>query len=130
MQIKDEASPNSRIRVLVVDDDSDYGSLVCEFFSSHGILAESRTTAADALEAVSQFTPGVALIDLSIGDTSGPALLKQLKAKPELKDCVYICVTGWTLEESEWRDLGFDHLFRKPADINRILAIVQACQTT
>lgn len=75
-------------RVLIVDDhpivrhgmtqliDNEAGLCVCG----------SAATPAEALKAVEQQKPDLAVIDLSLGDDSGLELIKQLKAlRPELK---------------------------------------------
>jgi len=111
--------------VLLVDDHAD--TLVATQLLLQG-RGYSVDTAINAHEAEAQFAqqqPDVVLMDLGLGETSGEALLKTLRQASGDKRSRFVCVTGRSEPESNWRNAGFDSYMQKPIDIERVVAEIE-----
>ncbi len=110
----------SELRILCVEDHSATGQALRALLAQFGHRVETATSGARALEITERFFPDVALVDLGLTDLSGSELLVQLKAKPSMSSCAFICYTGRDENEVDWRELGFDAFLAKPASAREI----------
>jgi signal transduction histidine kinase/ActR/RegA family two-component response regulator len=114
------------LAVLVVDDNQDATDSMAEILLALGHDVRKAYRGADALSALAGWIPQLAILDLGLPDMSGhelaqAILVRTAPARPRL-----IALTGWgqpaDLERS--RGAGFDHHLTKPADVHRLLAII------
>jgi len=114
------------LRVLVVDDNVDAAAMlamVLETFG-HQVIVEhdSRTALARArLE-----RPDACILDIGLPEMNGNELARRLRAQSESAHAVLIAVTGYGHDSDRRESLaaGFDHHLVKPADTNRLAAIL------
>src|SRR6266571_297589 len=86
MQHSAEDSPTRR--VLLVDDDEDFAASLSDLLKLRGYEIALAANGAQALKALGEFDPTVAMIDIRLGVSSGVEFLSQILAhRPEL-----ICV--------------------------------------
>jgi two-component system, chemotaxis family, CheB/CheR fusion protein len=102
-------------RVLVVDDNQDSCTLLQLLLSSTGCEVATSGSAEEALATVTAFGPTVAIIDLGLPDMPGDELVGQLRGRPELASCCYICLSGRRESEIDWQAAGFNYFVQKPA---------------
>jgi len=114
------------LAILCVDDNEATCQAQSILLKQRGFLVEYATTGAEALKIVGDFFPDIALLDLGLKEMSGSELLDQLKMKPELANCFFICLSGRDEDEVPWRDMGFDHYLQKPADIDRLEEVLRS----
>ena len=71
-----------------------------------------------ALEALAEFAPNVALIDVGLPDMSGYEVARRIRARLEYRHTTLVAQTGWGREEDlqRAREAGFDHHLVKPID--------------
>ena len=114
----------SGVAILCVDDHQATSRAQKILLERRGHRVETAPTGEEALHALETFTPDVVFLDLGLGDVSGSELLAQLKTKPELLTCLFVCYTGRREDEINWRDLGFDYFLQKPARLEQIERVI------
>jgi CheY-like chemotaxis protein len=117
----------TRFRVLVVDDYPDAAESACMLLAMLGHDCRSATSARDALAEVEQFEPDVAILDIGLPDLSGFDLARELRRRFPDRALYLAAVTGWGQPEDRIRALaaGFNHHILKPADREKLMAIME-----
>jgi two-component system OmpR family response regulator len=117
----------TRFRVLVVDDYPDAADSACMLLSMLGHDCRSATSARDALVEAEQFEPDVAILDIGLPDLSGFDLAREFRKRFPDRAIYLAAVTGWGQPEDRIKALaaGFNHHVLKPADRNKLMAIME-----
>ncbi|HET7540277.1 MAG TPA: response regulator [Polyangiaceae bacterium] len=114
-----------RRRVLLVEDDHDYGQLLARLLQARGHETRIALDALDGTLMAADFQPDLAIIDLGLPGMDGLELATWLSVHPRLKQTVFIAVTGnptVTLARPK-RDAGFHAYLTKPIDIDALLEL-------
>jgi DNA-binding response OmpR family regulator len=108
-------------RVVLVDDDVDTCETLSELLKFDGYSVRVATTAQDAIQAVNEYQPVCALLDLGLPDFDGCELSKRLRAAHG-SDLVLIAVTGRSGEDEHNQALaaGVDHVLCKPLTVENL----------
>ncbi len=112
------------MRLLIVEDDLDGGEILRELFTLEGFDVAWARTGAAAIELAKDGGFEAALVDLSLPDMEGTAVLFALRRS--LPHAGLALVTGFppaTLDGEIWRTA--DRVFEKPIDPDVLLAFVQ-----
>ena len=113
-------------KLLLVDDDEIYCGILARALSRRGLDVSVAFNHDDALRMALDINPGLAVVDLRIGDTSGLELIPELLAiNPDLR---IIMLTGYAsiVTAVEAIKLGAVHYLTKPTDADSIMdAIIQ-----
>jgi CheY-like chemotaxis protein len=120
-----------RHKVLVVDDNADSARMLAMLVRLGGHEAKAAFGGEEALEAVREFAPAVAFLDLGMPFMDGFELARRLRQSPGLAGVVLVAMTGFSEADDVRRakDAGFDHHLVKPADpaaVEKLLAGVGA----
>lgn len=113
-------APNNRL--LLVDDDETFCSVLQQALQKRDFQVESATNIADAVASAKQFEPVYAVVDLRIGHESGLELVNQLiQINPDIH---IVMLTGYSSVATavEAIKLGATYYLTKPADVNEIIA--------
>ncbi len=116
------------VRVLVVDDESEFAELVRDYLMLvAGWNVEVATSGFDAGLAVARFDPDVVVLDLLMPGMDGFAVLKALAAEGGRRVPVVAC-TGWRDPDLETRvrAAGFDGIVEKPVKLEALLQTLRA----
>ena len=100
-------------KVLIVDDEPNFGKLVVEYLQSAGYDARTASNLEDALNAFRKHKPKVVLLDFNMPMVTGEKFLPILQSlDPMIK---VIVVTGCIQEEVEqkFKGLGYFAFFEK-----------------
>ncbi len=130
-----EPSPAvSALRVLVVDDNVDAADGLALLLDLQGHQTRVAYDAASALEAVKEFRPEVAILDIGMPLMDGYELARRLRAAPETEKTVLVAMTGWGQEEDVRRatEAGFHHHLVKPSEpavLEKLLADVASARS-
>ena len=111
------------LRVLIVDDNTDFCELLKKIFTDHGYQAEMTHTAKAAAEAFGKATYDVAVLDYILPDGFGDALIVEFRAlRP---DCVCLMMTSFTGPELalDWMKKGAAAYLQKPFQANYIIEL-------
>jgi CheY-like chemotaxis protein len=98
------------------------------------ILGYETRTACDGLaglEAISQFRPEVALLDIGMPKMNGYEVAQRIRQQPGGDEIALIAVTGWGQTEDKQRTLaaGFDHHLVKPVDPTALAKLLRSLMT-
>ena len=107
------------MRVLVVDDERDTRALLTALLSMYGALPSAAATAAEALEALEAGTYDALVLDLTLPDLSGAALLSKVRALARPYSAIpALAVTGHDDPKGQpgVPEAGFDGFLTKPVD--------------
>jgi signal transduction histidine kinase/ActR/RegA family two-component response regulator len=129
-QAPDEARTpdDDAMRVLIVDDNTDSArtlALMVELLGMQHRVAHDGPT---ALSLARAFKPDVGLLDIGMPGMDGYELARALHDDPQHAGMVLIAITGWSRaqDQKQARAAGFADHFRKPADIVRLSALLDA----
>ncbi len=107
-----------RIQVLIVDDNEDAANMLAVAMEFYGYQTVVAFSGADALHAVQESMPHVAILDLGMPVMSGMELARRLRQMRASGELLLMALTGWGQHEAgkASRAAGFDCHFVKPAD--------------
>jgi DNA-binding NtrC family response regulator len=110
-----------KIKVLVVDNETEFASTLAERLRLRKINAESVYSGEDALTALSSFTPDVMILDLQMPDMSGLNVLSQTKAIDPSIEVILLTGHGSFEAGITGMELGaFDYII-KPVDLTLLM---------
>ena len=121
----DHASPESRRRVLVVDDNLDSADTMAELVRLWGFDVRTAHDGPAALECARSFRPNVILLDVGLPGMDGYELARRLRGEGLAGDLL-VSVTGYGQEEDrrQAEQAGFDHHLTKPVNPDTLLRLV------
>lgn len=120
------ASGAERLRVLLVDDNTDAIDVLQACLQAAGHEVRLAYSSAEALALARSEAPDVFLIDIGLPDFDGNQLARQIRADPQLGAAVLIAMTGYGRKEDRDRSMaaGFDDYLVKPLDIVQLCALL------
>ena len=109
------SKPESKLRVLVVDDNVDSAETIAEMLKLWGHDVTTAHDGAAALEAARAYRPDAVLLDLGLPIIDGLETARRLRAEG-LKGALLVAVTGYGAAEDRARAAaaGFDTHLTKP----------------
>lgn len=123
-----QTGDEEQLRVLIVDDEEDWGDLLADML--HGADENAVTEfARDGFEAgckVHSFQPHLVLLDLKLPGIDGVEVCHSIKSDPETQSIRIIGITGYCSKENEQRLLqaGAECCLSKPLEEEDLLAAV------
>jgi two-component system CheB/CheR fusion protein len=108
-----------RLRVLVVDDESDTRSSMSLLLRLWGCQALDAADGPAAIDAALRFRPHVVLLDMGLpGALDGWAVAWRLRRAPELEGVLLVALSGYgdPTSVARARESGCDRYLLKPAD--------------
>ncbi|MES2960575.1 MAG: ATP-binding protein [Pseudomonadota bacterium] len=114
------------LRIMVVDDNVDAANTLAMLLEMNGHALRVEYSARAALTASQAFLPEAVFCDLGMPGMGGHEFASQLRLDRRFASTLLIAVTGWGGDEDRGRSraAGFDHHLTKPADIDRIEAVL------
>jgi CheY-like chemotaxis protein len=113
-------------RVLLVDDNIDAADLLAEALRSCGHEVVVANDPVEALDKARQSPPEIAILDIGLPVMDGYELAKQLRARPDLRGCRFIALTGYGQEhdKNRSRENDFANHFVKPVALEELVAAI------
>jgi DNA-binding response OmpR family regulator len=113
-------------RVLIADDDPDIGLLLATALDNRGYETRVERTGADALEAVRDWQPDLAILDVMMPKMHGFAVCRELKSSPETRGVRVLILTAkaYDADKRLALDSGADAYLTKPFDIQVLVSKV------
>lgn len=119
-----------RKRVLLVDDDEGFRSIVAELLEGFGyevLAAENGLEALDLLHGGA--SPCVILLDLMMPKMNGWELLDRMRREPALAQIPVAVLSGVDDLRAKVAALGVSASLRKPVDLDTLLGVIERhCQ--
>ena len=119
-----ENSHNTHFDCLIIDDETEVASGVCEYFNLFGVSSHYVLNADDALAFLQNNTVNLILLDINLGEDSGFALCKTLR---ETLDIPILFISARTSNEDMLLalNIGGDDYIQKPFTLSVLLAKVK-----
>jgi len=120
------------MRILVVEDSPVQASLICELLQGRGLVADWKTSIAEAREGIRSAPPDLVLLDRMLPDGDGSDLCRALKADPSTREIPVILLTSQDRVQDRVEGLlgGADDYIPKPYHPEELLARVHGCLRT
>ena len=114
-------------RILVVEDDADLSSLLCELLSHSGYCADASTDGPAAVERVSCERPDAIVLDVMLPGMDGFEVCQRLKFHRETNLIPILMLTALDSREARERGLrvGADRYLTKPFEPDELLREVR-----
>ncbi len=118
------APEDVRLRVLIVDDNTDAADSLCALLRLWGYDAWTAYDGPTALDVASAVVPDCLFLDIGLPGIDGYDLARRLRADPVLKRANLVALSAYGDQERS-RAAGFDHHFVKPADPEELEALLK-----
>lgn len=107
--------PN-HLKVLVVEDNHDGADMLATLLRVFGHEPRVESDAISGLQALTDFAPDVALLDIGLPGIDGHELARRIRRQPGFERLPLVAISGWGREEDvrRAREAGFDHHLTKP----------------
>jgi DNA-binding NtrC family response regulator len=111
--------------ILVVDDEQNFTALLETILTDRGYNVYTALSGESALKVAGHGAFDLALLDIRLGQTTGLALLGELKQR--LPDIKVIMITAYPTSDSYRQSLqkGASAFFAKPVDLQELLQTVK-----
>ena len=121
-------APETRCRVLVVDDNVDAAQVMAAVLELSGHEVGVAFDGPSGLQAAIDQRPDVILLDIGLPGLSGIEVAEVVRRQPTLERVVLVAMTGYGQESDRKRsrEAGFDHHLTKPADFAELEKILAA----
>jgi CheY-like chemotaxis protein len=123
---------SGKLRVLVVDDNSDYSSATVHLVGSWGYCVECVQSGRAALAIADSFRPRVVILDLGLPDMHGYELARKLRDLSGDRKLHFVVITGWMqiADQISSTAAGIAHHLIKPVNFEVLQQILAAYQAT
>lgn len=114
-------------RILVVDDNRDAADALVRLIRSFGLDALAVYDGLEALAAMVDYLPDMALVDIGMPGLNGYDTVAELRRRRGNEHLIVIAVTAWSRDEDKRRayDSGFDLHVPKPMSEQRLREILR-----
>ena len=121
------AEDTDGLRVLVVDDNADSVESLSQVMQILGYSVAMAHDGVEAVEAVADWRPAVALMDIGMPRMTGLEAARAIRALPGGERVWLIALSGWGQAEDRRRssEAGFDHHFVKPVDVEALIELIR-----
>jgi CheY-like chemotaxis protein len=82
------------LSVVVVDDEPDVAAYLAAVLERHGHRAHTARSAAEGFDLIKGLLPDVACIDIVMPEETGVALVRRIRADPEVADTPVVFITA------------------------------------
>lgn len=115
-----EPSLDTRLKLLVVDDDENFCSILQRAFEQRGYEVRTAQSAAQAHAVLAGWPPAFAVVDLRMRDAAGLTLIPRIKAANPAARVVVLTGYASIATAIEAIKLGATHYLAKPVDASAI----------
>lgn len=116
------------MRILVVDDYPGTAEAVSKLLRDAGHECRSETSGTRALAVADAFVPELAILDISLPDVDGYAMVDSLRRQFRSCPPYFVAMSGRDHALAAAREVGFDACLLKPASREQLLRVVELAQ--
>jgi PAS domain S-box-containing protein len=123
-----ENTSASGLKILIVDDNADAVNITSLLLESLGHDAHIAHDALSAMAQAKRILPDVIVLDIGLPGVDGYQLARMIREQADIGRATLIAVTGYGTEEDKRkaREAGFDHHLVKPANLQKLLGIIES----
>jgi len=124
--VRVDASSNTSLRVLVVDDNVDAAETLSALFEIKGHMVATVHDGIDAVGRAQSFLPQVVFLDIGLPGMNGYDVARALRSQQALDGVVLVALTGWGTDADRLKSdaAGFDHHLTKPVSFDEIVRLM------
>lgn len=117
---------DSRLRVLVVDDNADAADISALLLRSWDYAVCTAHDGRDALQKAARFRPHVILLDIGLPGMNGYEVARRIRQDPQLKTAHLVAITGYgqNADRQRSKEAGFDDHLVKPVESAALKALL------
>lgn len=108
------------MKIVVVDDNPDFLSIVYHFLTNSGHKVQVAQNTQEAQTLIETFNPHLLLLDIRVGADDGRAFCLELKNNPETENIKVILTTGFDLNKNDIIQYKADDIISKPFSMNSL----------
>lgn len=115
--------------LLLIEDNDDGREMMTMMLGCYGYQVRAAEDGLRGLDAVREFRPDLALVDIGLPGIDGYEVARRLRADPATRHIKLIALTGYGLAEDLKRvmDAGFDRHLVKPVNIEQLMEAISTC---
>ena len=117
---------NAQDHVLVVDDDLEIRTLLCDYLQKNGYRVTAVGDGKGMWAAFDHAQPDIIVLDVMLPGASGYDICKTLRAKKFAAPILMLTAKGQEIDKVIGLDLGADDYVTKPFGVRELLARIQA----
>ncbi len=117
---------NARLRVLVVDDEEDFGTAVATRLRRRGFEASAVFAGRDALRIIQRTRYDVMVLDLKMPEMDGVEVLREVRRLDPNLQVVVLTGHGTVEAGIEGMQLGAADFLQKPLAIENLCTVIEA----
>ncbi|WP_269620367.1 response regulator transcription factor [Zhongshania sp. BJYM1] len=117
---------DTRLCILVVDDNEDILQLVSELLTAEGYQSVSAANGEEMYAALTQQRPDLILLDVMLPGRDGFELCRQLRADPESPPVIMLSAKDQEIDRVVGLELGADDYIVKPFGRRELIARIKA----
>ncbi|MBS0559584.1 MAG: response regulator transcription factor [Proteobacteria bacterium] len=114
------------MRVLVIEDNPRLSAVVAKLLADHGFAVDTAADGEEAEAALRIASYDVVLLDLTLPDTEGLALLRRMRAEKIMAPVIVVTARSEVVQRVQLLDAGADDYLVKPFSMDELLARVRA----
>ena len=115
--------------LLLIEDNEDGREMMTMMLDCYGYQVRAAEDGLRGLDAVREFRPDLALVDIGLPGIDGYEVARRLRADPDTRHIKLIALTGYGLAEDLARVMaaGFDRHLVKPVGIEQLMETISSC---
>jgi signal transduction histidine kinase len=115
--------------LLLIEDNEDGREMMTMMLGCYGYQVRAAEDGLRGLDAVREFRPDLALVDIGLPGIDGYEVARRLRADPDTRHIKLIALTGYGLAEDLRRvmEAGFDRHLVKPVNIEQLMEAISTC---
>ena len=125
-----EEAETGPMKVLLVEDNQDYASLVCSMLKNEGHQCACAANGAQGIKMAKMFKPDVIFCDIGLPVLSGFEVAREIRGEPALDDVLLVAMTGYAGQGDVQAALkaGFHQHLSKPIDMASIRKALESAR--
>ena len=119
--------PETRQRVLLVDDNTDSTEPLSLLLQAKGHETRVAVEGAEAITVADEFKPHCVVLDLGLPGMDGYEVARRLRERPYGSELTLVALTGWAGKDVRTKaaEAGFDYHLVKPVNWEELEHIVK-----
>lgn len=121
-----ESEVRNDASILVVEDNPDLNTAICEILESYGFRVSSAANGVEALDRLKRVVPDAILCDIMMPGMDGYTLLKHARSDTQLRTLPFIFLTARTSldDQRRAREIGIEDYLTKPVDSRNLVVAI------
>ncbi|MEO6682558.1 MAG: response regulator [Ginsengibacter sp.] len=109
-------------RILLIDDDTDFLSVLKTTLTRKGFIVQTQETWESSMNIINSFKPHLVILDVFLSGIDGLDICKQIKKSPFTKNLPVLIISGFPwISHSAIYEFGANDFIAKPFEVNDLI---------